>query len=96
MPAKFSQLAMALSDKELEQQPGLENVMQYTHIHGEGFALGHNDDHSSFQSKLTGIYLLLLFLHQACHPNSVQKLKFQLACMESLCYIGYGTDQLQL
>jgi len=55
--------------------------MQHTYICRECFAPGHNDDHSSTRSKLTGLYSLPLFLHQACHPNLVAKPKFQLVCV---------------
>jgi len=58
----------------------LEGQTPNFRICGKCFTLGHDDNHSSFWSKLTGIYSLLLLLYFACLPHSVEKPKFQLAC----------------
>jgi len=48
---------------------------------GECFAPSMDDDHSSFfQSKLMGIYMLLLFLKACALPEGIWKLNLQTAC----------------
>jgi len=58
----------------------LEDQTPNSRICGKCFAMGHANDHSSFWSKLMGIYSLLLFLYHACPTHSVEKPKFQLVC----------------
>jgi len=49
----------------------LEGTTLLNQIRGECFVPGHDDGHSSFGSELVGIYYMLLFLYQVCHPQSL-------------------------
>jgi len=49
-------------------------------IWGECFIPGHDNDHSSFQSKLLGIYSLLLFLYHVGSHSLKHKPTFKLVC----------------
>jgi len=58
----------------------IEGLGSSNRVIGEGFTPGMDDDHSSFRSKLAGIYTCLLFLHLCFPPINTEKTEFYFAC----------------
>jgi len=75
----------AVSDGSFKSNQGsvawiIEGAGSTNRVIGEGFTPGTDEDHSSFRSKLAGIYTCLLFLHHCFPHTSTKKPEFYLAC----------------
>jgi len=77
--------SFAVSDGSFKSQQGaaawiIEGYSSTNWVIGKCLAPGHGEDHSSFCSKLAGIYSCLLFLKYCFQHKLTHKPAFQLAC----------------
>jgi len=91
----------AVSDGSFKSQQGatawiIEGTSSSSQVIGECFTPGYGEDHSSFRSKLAGIYSCLLFL-KSCFRHELPSTQFfNWHAMANQSYIGYGIIRQRL